>query len=120
MLFTPPLYIEPRDYTAVYTTVAFLSGTARDGPGSHMCLDIKISDDSMVEMDEVFLLTAHSLAPNVNIINTATVIIVNSDGRWNIDVWSLHKCGVGLFPSNTDSATIIMVHNNSYILTVRL
>ncbi|XP_064388844.1 uncharacterized protein LOC135336874 isoform X3 [Halichondria panicea] len=70
---------EPRDYTAVYTTVTFLSGTARDGPGSHMCLDIKLSDDSIVEMDEVFLLTAHSLAPNVNIINTATVIIVNSD-----------------------------------------
>ena len=53
MLFTPPLYIKPKDYTAVYTMVAFLSGTARDGPGSHMCLDIKISDDSMVEMNEV-------------------------------------------------------------------
>ncbi len=43
-----------------------------------MCLDIKISDDIMVEMDEVFLLTAHSLAPNVNIINTALPLLLSS------------------------------------------
>ncbi|XP_064395143.1 uncharacterized protein LOC135342353 [Halichondria panicea] len=73
---------EPSDYTVVNTTtVTFLSGTARDGPGSHMCIDIKISNDSTVELDEAFLLTAHSLDTNVNIINNATVIIINTDGR---------------------------------------
>ncbi len=45
-----------------------------------MCIDIKISNDSTVELDEAFLLTAHSLDTNVNIINNATVIIINTDG----------------------------------------
>ena len=72
-------HIEPGDYTAVNATVTFVSGT---GPGSEMCIDIDIvSDDDLVEFDEVFLVTAQSLDPNVNVINNITVIIVNSDGR---------------------------------------
>ena len=75
-------HIEPGDYTAVNATVTFVSGPVRDGPGSKMCIDIDIvSDDDLVEFDEVFLVTAQSLDPNVNVINNTTVIIVNSDGR---------------------------------------
>ncbi|XP_064386804.1 uncharacterized protein LOC135335283 isoform X4 [Halichondria panicea] len=72
---------EPGDYTAVNATVTFISGTVCDGPGSEMCIDIDIvSDDNLVEFfDEVFLVTAQSLDPNVNVINNTTVIIVDSD-----------------------------------------
>ncbi len=76
-----PLYIEPDDYSAVNTTVTFFNGTVRGGPGSQMCIDVEISKEGLVELDEVFQLTAHSLDPNVTIINNITVIIVNSDGR---------------------------------------
>ncbi len=81
MLFTPPLYIEPGDYTVVNTTLMFLVGTARDGTGSQLCMDIIISDEDLVELDETFVLKADSLDPNVNIINTATITIINTDGR---------------------------------------
>ncbi len=75
------LSIEPGDYTAVNTTVTFLVGTARGGQGSQICMDIIISDEDLVELDETFQLKAESLDPNVNILNTAAVIIINSDGR---------------------------------------
>ncbi|XP_064385983.1 uncharacterized protein LOC135334643 isoform X2 [Halichondria panicea] len=43
-----------------------------------MCIDINIVSDDLVEFAEVFLVTAQSLNPNVNVINNVTVIIVNS------------------------------------------
>ncbi len=64
------------DYTAVNATVTFVSGTVRDGPGSEMCIDIDIvSDDNLVEFAEVFLVTAQSLDPNVNVINNAPLLL---------------------------------------------
>ncbi len=72
------LSIAPGDFTVVNTTVVFLFGTAHDG---QMCMDIIIFDEELVELDETFLLKADSLDPNVNIINTATVTIINTDGR---------------------------------------
>ena len=74
-------HIEPGDYTAVNAKVTFVSGTVRDGPGSEMCIDINIVSDDLVEFAEVFLVTAQSLNPNVNVINNVTVIIVNSGGK---------------------------------------
>ncbi len=72
------LSIAPGDYDVVNTTLIFLFGTAHDG---QICMDIIISDEELVELDETFLLKADSLDPNVNIINTATVTIINTDGR---------------------------------------
>ncbi len=64
---------------AFNTTIMFLSGTARGGAGSQRCISIVIEDEEFFELDESFLLTADSLDPNVNIMNTATVTIINSD-----------------------------------------
>ncbi len=59
----------------------FIVGTYFDGPGFQRCISIDIRDEDLVELDETFLLTADSRDPNVNIMNTATVNIINSDGR---------------------------------------
>ncbi len=76
-----PLSIEPGDYDPVNTTIIFLVGTARGDTGSQMCIPIEISSLDGLEMNETFLLSADSPDPNVNIMNTATVTIINSDGR---------------------------------------
>ncbi len=76
-----PLSIAPGDYDPVNTTIMFLYGTARDGLRFQRCITIVIADEELVEPDERFLLTADSPDPNVNIMNTATVTIVNRDGR---------------------------------------
>ena len=76
-----PLSIAPGDYTAVNITIMFLVGTYFDGPGFQRCISIVIEDEDLVELDETFLLTADSSNPNVNIMNTATVNIINIDGR---------------------------------------
>ncbi len=76
-----PLSIAPGDFTVVNNTVMFIVGTYFDGPGFQRCISIDIRDEDLVELDETFLLTADSLDPNVNIMNTATVNIINSDGR---------------------------------------
>ncbi len=75
------IIIAPGDYMAVNTTVIFLLGTAHDGPTFQRCISIVIAEEDLVEMDEMFKLIADSLDPNVNIMNTATVTIINSDGR---------------------------------------
>ena len=80
------LSIAPGDYDVVNTTLIFLFGTAHDG---QICMDIIISDEELVELDENFLLKADSPDPNVNIMNTATVTIINTDGRWFIVVCNL-------------------------------
>ena len=74
-----PLSIAPGDYNTVNTTVTFLVGV--DGPGFQRCITIEISSLDGLEMDETFMLTADSPDPNVNIMNTATVTIINTDGR---------------------------------------
>ncbi len=76
-----PLSIAPDDYTVVNTTVMFLLGSFSDGPGFQRCITIEISSLDGLELDETFLLTADSPDLNVNIMNTATVTIINSDGR---------------------------------------
>ncbi len=85
------LSIEPGDYTAtVNTTIMFLVGTYfGGGPGFQRCISIVIEDEDLVELNETFLLTAVSPDPNVNIMNTATVTIINTDGRWLIVVCNL-------------------------------
>ncbi len=76
------LYIAPGDYTVVNTTIMFLVGTYfGGGPGFQRCISIVIEDEDVVELNETFLLTADSLDPNVNIMNSATVTIINTDGR---------------------------------------
>ncbi len=74
-----PLSIASGDYDPVNTTIIFLVGTARGG--SQMCILIKISSLDGLEMNETFLLSADSPDPNVTIMNTVTVTIINSDGR---------------------------------------
>ncbi len=76
-----PVSIASGDYDPVNTTIIFLVGTARGGTGSQMCIPIEISSLDGLEMNETFLLTADSSDPNVTIMNTATVNIINSDGR---------------------------------------
>ncbi len=76
-----PLSTAPGDYDPFNTTVMFLLGTFSDGLGFQRCISIDIRDEDLVELDETFLLTADSLDPNVNIMNTATVNIINIDGR---------------------------------------
>ncbi len=66
---------------AVNITVMFHLGTAHDGPAFQRCISIVIVEEDLVEMDETFQLIADSLDPNVNIMNTATVTIINTDGR---------------------------------------
>ncbi len=76
------LSIGSGDYTPVNITIIFLVGTARDGgPESQMCIVINISSLDGLELDETFMLTADSPDLNVNIMNTVTVTIINSDGR---------------------------------------
>ncbi len=83
VVYALPLSIAPDDYTALNnTTLTFLSGTTRGGPGFRKCINIVISNEELVELDEPFLLTADSLDPDVNITNTATVTIINRDGMW--------------------------------------
>ncbi len=76
-----PLSIEPGDYTIVNNTVMFRNGTARGGEGSQRCIAIEISSMDGVELNETFQLSADSLDLDVNIMNTATVTIINTDGR---------------------------------------
>ncbi len=78
-----PLSIAPLDYMAVNITVMFHLGTAHDGPAFQRCISIVIVEEfeDLVEMDETFKLIADSLDPNVNIMNTATVTIIDTDGR---------------------------------------
>ncbi len=76
-----PLSIAPGDYTPVNITILFLVGTYFDVPAFQRCITIEISSLDGLEMDETFLLTADSPDPNVNITNTATVTIINTDGR---------------------------------------
>ncbi len=76
-----PLSIAPDDYTAFNATVTFRIGTARDSPGFQRCISIVIEDEKFFELDETFQLIANSLDPNVNIMNTVTVTIINTDGR---------------------------------------
>ncbi len=73
------LSIASSDYDPVNTTIIFLVGTARGGTGSQICIPIKISSLDGFELVETFLVTADS--SDVNIMNTATVTIINSDGR---------------------------------------
>ncbi len=73
------LFIAPGDYDPVNTTIIFLVGTARGGTGSQMCVPIEISSLDGFELVETFLITADSSNPNVTIMNTATVNIINSD-----------------------------------------
>ncbi len=77
-----PLSIESGDYNPVDTTVMFRSGTARGGQGSQRCIAIEIFSMDGFELNETFQLSADSLDPDVIITNTATVTIINSDGRW--------------------------------------
>ncbi len=74
---------------AVNITIVFLVATGGRGPGFQRCISIDIEEEDLVELDETFLLIADSLDPNVIILNTATVTIINSDGRWLIVVCNL-------------------------------
>ncbi len=80
--FSLPLSIESGDYNPVNTTVMFRNGTARGGQGSQRCIAIEIFSMDGVELDETFQLSADSLDLNVDIMNSATVTITNSDGRF--------------------------------------
>lgn len=47
-----------------------------------MCVAVVIGDDPLVELDEFFLIYAHSTNPDVNIpLISATVIILDNDGK---------------------------------------
>lgn len=73
---------EPDDYTFTNASFIFINGTERGGPGSQMCVDVPIEDDSLVEFDELFIVTADSPDPNINttLLMTA-VIILDGDGK---------------------------------------
>ena len=43
---------EPDDYTSVNASFIFVNGTSQGGPGSQMCVEIAIRNDSLVEFDE--------------------------------------------------------------------
>lgn len=72
----------PDDYTSVNTSFVFVTGTARDGPGSRMCVDIAIINDPLVEFDEHFPVVAVSADPNIIIdFLFVFVVIIDDDGE---------------------------------------
>ena len=46
-----------------------------------MCVEVPILDDDETEEEEVFLVLADSLDPNVNTYSTASVTIFDNDGE---------------------------------------
>ena len=75
--------IEPDDYTSVNASFIFVNGTSRGGPGSQMCIEVSIGNDSLVEFDEFFLVRADSPDPNINTTLISTdVFILDDDGKY--------------------------------------
>ena len=71
-------FADGSDYTGVNETLTFGAGLPAE-----MCVDIRVSEDDLVETDEVLTLVLNSsdLAVVLMEPDTATVTIVNTDGK---------------------------------------
>ena len=78
-LYSLSLSTASGDYLSVNTTSVFSARTRRGGPGSQMCVMIAIVDDTFVEFDEVFVVTADSPDPNVNTTLVMAIIVIQDD-----------------------------------------